>query len=60
MVKREWCWEVLEAHNLFFGEFVAGNQSDGLHVSKFEIISQEVHVENLADVFLAVVAVQFL
>lgn len=43
-------------YNLLFAVFCARDESNGLHVSKVNVPSEDIHVQQLADIFLLVVA----
>ena len=43
-------------YNLLFAVFCARDESNGFHMSKVDVPSEDIHVQQLADVFLLVVA----
>lgn len=49
-----------EAYDLFLRELVGGEQIDGLHVAKVDVVPQHVEVNDLTDVLLLLVARQVL
>lgn len=48
----------LRTHNLFLRVFVGGQQIDGLHVAKVNVMSEQEDEQQLAHVLLLLVAIQ--
>lgn len=53
-----WLDGVEGTHNLFLRVFVGGEQVDGLHMAKVNVMSEQEDEEQLAHVLLLLVAVQ--
>lgn len=47
-----------QTYNLFFAVLCTGDEVNGFHVSKVDIPSEDVHVQQLAHIFLFVVSTQ--
>lgn len=63
MIRLNINWRVNDedlTHNLFLRVFVGGEQIDRLHVAKVDVMAEQEDEEQLAHVFLLLVAVQCL